>query len=272
MQQNLLILWRHRLLVQSLVNRELKARYRGSMLGFLWSFLNPLMLMGVYSLVFKVYMRVEGIDNYAIFVFCGLLPWLWFSSSILEGTNSIIAGAPLVKKVLFPAEILPITVVLSNLVHFLLGLPILLLFLLCSSLAFPAAHIVAMIPVVFVQLVFTIGLVLLLSALSVHYRDISQILANIMTLWFFLSPIIYSMDQVRQMLAHRYSAPVELAILSTYHLNPMAHIIEAYQDVLYRNVWPSWTALGVVFAASLLLLAFGYRVFNNSKSWFAEEV
>jgi ABC-type polysaccharide/polyol phosphate export permease len=270
MRESLLQLWRHRLLVQSLVMRELKARYRGSVLGFLWSFLNPLMLMGVYSLVFSVYMRMP-IEHYHVFVFSGLLPWLWFSASLLEGTNAIIAGAPLVKKVLFPAEILPITVVLSNLVHFALGLPILFFFLLGTSRV-PGLEVLALPLVILVQLVFTLALVLLLSSLSVHYRDISQILANLVTLWFFLCPIIYSMDQVEHMVSGRYSPLVQKLLLAVFFLNPMAHVVIAYQQILYRNEWPSFLALGAVLLASIGFFVVGYHVFNRSKATFAEEV
>ena len=128
---------------------------------------------------------------YALFMFCGILPWTWFSSSLSEAANSLIAGGNLIKKVLFPAEVLPIVSVLANMVHFFLGLPILIAFLLVyrhcprpeSLLWFPVA--------VLVQLVFTSALALILSALAVHFRDIKDILSNLLTLWFFATPIIY---------------------------------------------------------------------------------
>ncbi len=125
MFHNLAQLTRYRGLIQSLVARELKARYRGSVLGFFWSFINPLLLLLIYTFVFTAVMpaRFEGIDKYAIFLFCGLLPWTWFSSSLLESANVLMAGGNLIKKVLFPAEVLPIVTVLANLVHFFLGLP-----------------------------------------------------------------------------------------------------------------------------------------------------
>src|SRR5512146_2170318 len=129
---NLAQLVRYRALIQSLVARELKARYRGSVLGFFWSFINPLLLLLIYSFVFSVILpaRSDLHGPYALFLFCGLLPWTWFSSSLLESSNVLISGGTLIKKVLFPAEVLPIVTVLANMVHFLLGLPILLAFLL----------------------------------------------------------------------------------------------------------------------------------------------
>src|SRR5436189_6083580 len=131
MFHNLARLLRHRGLIQSLVARELKARYRGSMLGFFWSFVNPLLLLLIYSFVFTTIMpnRVEGVQPYALFMFCGILPWNWFAASLTEASGSLISGGNLIKKVLFPAEVLPIVSVLANMVHFFFGLPILLIFL-----------------------------------------------------------------------------------------------------------------------------------------------
>ena len=128
MFHNLRSLFRYRGLIQSLVARDLKARYRGSVLGFFWSFINPLLLLSIYSFVFSTdpaRTRIEGSQPYALFMFCGILPWTWFSSSLSESAGSLIAGGNLIKKVLFPAEILPIVSVLANMVNFFLGLPIL---------------------------------------------------------------------------------------------------------------------------------------------------
>src|SRR6195256_4832796 len=131
MFRNLANLFRYRGLIQSLVARELKARYRGSALGFVWSFVNPLLLLLIYSFVFTTIMpnRVPGLQPYSLFMFCGILPWTWFSASLTDASGSLIAGGNLIKKVLFPAEILPIVSVLANMVHFFLGLIILLAFL-----------------------------------------------------------------------------------------------------------------------------------------------
>src|SRR5919107_4784400 len=132
MLHNLAALVRYRGLIQSLVARELKARYRGSVLGFFWSFINPLLLLLVYTFVFTVVMpsaQDARVRPYPLFMFCGILPWTWFSSSLLESAGVLISGGNLIKKVLFPAEILPIVTVLANLVHFLLGLSILAVFL-----------------------------------------------------------------------------------------------------------------------------------------------
>jgi lipopolysaccharide transport system permease protein len=208
MWHNLAQLTRYRGLIQSLVARELKARYRGSALGAFWSFVNPLLLLLIYSAVFTYFVPNTGtVQPYSLFLFCGLLPWTWFSASLNESTNVLVAGSNLIRKVMFPAEVLPIVSVLANMVHFLLGLPILGGFLLYYAITSPAttpdglaaaplvglhfAELIWLPVVILVQLILTMGLTLMLSALSVHFRDIRDILANVMTFWFFATPIVY---------------------------------------------------------------------------------
>src|SRR3954469_9444859 len=160
---NLARLFRYRGLIQSLVARDLKARYRGSALGFVWSFVNPLLLLLIYSFVFTTVMpnTTEGVQPYQLFMFCGILPWTWFASSLSESANSLISGGNLIKKVLFPAEVLPIVSVLTNMVHFFLGLPILIAFLLVYG-HYPAPLNLLWFPVtVLIQLIFTCALALI---------------------------------------------------------------------------------------------------------------
>src|SRR5437762_5805928 len=170
-------LFRYRMLIQSLVGRELKARYRGSILGFFWSFVNPLLLLLTYGVVFTYMLpgvRSRELEPYFLFLFCGILPWTFFNASVLEASGVLIAGGALLKKVMFPAEVLPVVTVLTNLVQFLLGLPILLAFLLARDHLAPSALLLPL-PIL-VQLVFTLGLALCVSALTVHFRDIQNIL------------------------------------------------------------------------------------------------
>jgi ABC-type polysaccharide/polyol phosphate export permease len=257
-------LLRYRPLIQSLVARELKARYRGSVLGFFWSFVNPLLLLLVYTFVFTVAMpgaRSEGLEPYALFLFCGILPWTWFSSSLLESANVLIAGANLIRKVVFPAEVLPIVTVLAGLVHFALGLPILAIFL--AYYRVPVAPLdLAWFPVtVFVQLLLTLGLALLVSALTVHFRDVRDLLQNLLVVWFFATPIIYPL----------WRAPERWRWL--LELNPFTHLAVAYQEVLFRpgpfTAWPRLLAVG---AFSLVLFVVGYWVFDRLRDTLAEEV
>jgi ABC-type polysaccharide/polyol phosphate export permease len=261
-------LFRHRALISMLVLRELRARYRGSVLGFLWSFLNPLLLMGVYALVFSVYLRVP-MEHYAVFLFTGILPWLWFSSSLSHAAGVIVGSGALVKRVLFPAEVLPLVSVFSNLVNLLLSLPLLALVLLLAGRR-PGPALLFLPLLLGLQLALTVGLALPLSALNVHLRDVEQILANGLVLLFFLSPILYPVATVPQ--------TVDLGGLLTvplrpfYFLNPIAGLIQGYQNVLFHGREPHWIHLGVVAAAAPLALWGGYRVFDRLRDGLAEEV
>jgi ABC-type polysaccharide/polyol phosphate export permease len=263
MLHNLARLPRYRGLIQSLVARELKARYRGSVLGFFWSFINPLMLLLVYTFVFRYVLpqRVEGVDPYALFMFCGILPWTWFTSSLTESAGVLISGGNLIKKVLFPAEILPIVTVLANMIHFFLGLPILGLFLLYNRepIAFP--EILWFPVIVAVQLVLTLGFAFVLSALTVHFRDIRDILSNVLTLWFFATPIIYPWFAAPD-LAKRF-----------LNFNPMTHIAISYQEVLFfSGPFGHWKWLLALGGVSILWFLFGYFLFDRLRDTFAEEV
>jgi ABC-type polysaccharide/polyol phosphate export permease len=264
MLDNLRRLVRYRGLISSLVARELKARYRGSALGFFWSFINPLMLLSIYSFVFKVILpgtHSNEVEPFALFMFCGILPWTWFTSSLSESAGSLISGGNLIKKVLFPAEILPLVSVLANMVHFLLGLPILIAFLFYFR-RWPDGPDLFWFPVtVLVQLIFTSGLALMLSALTVHFRDIRDILSNVLTLWFFSTPIIYWIKE----------APgLGKQVLD---LNPMTHIIVSYQEILFfTGPIGHWRWLLATGAASVGLFLAGLWLFDRLRDSFAESV
>lgn len=264
MLHNLARLLRYRGLIQSLVVRELKARYRGSVLGFFWSFINPLLLLLIYSFVFTVVLpgtRPAQLEPYALFMFCGILPWTWFSSSLLESSNVLIAGGNLIKKVLFPAEVLPIVTVLANLVHFFFGLPILIAFLIYYRAPLHATELLWFPVVVLVQLILTLGLALLVSALTVHLRDIKDILANLLTFWFFATPIIYPLST---------APPLGRAFLNA---NPFTHLAISYQEILfYDGPFGHWKWLLALGAGSMLLFLLGYFIFDRLRDSFAEEV
>jgi lipopolysaccharide transport system permease protein len=265
MFRNLSNLFRYRSLIQSLVARELKARYRGSVLGFFWSFVNPLLLLLIYSFVFTTVLpnETKGIQPYQLFMFCGILPWTWFSSSLLEASGSLIAGGNLIKKVLFPAEVLPIVSVLANMVNFFLGLPILILFLviyrhepnLWNLLWFPVA--------VAIQLLFTTALALIVSALAVHFRDIRDLLSNLLTLWFFATPIIYPWFQ-----------PNVQRFRLFFNVNPFTHLAVSYQEILFFNEGPvgHWKWLLALGVGSVGLFLAGYWLFDRLRDSFAEAV
>ena len=274
MWHHLAQLLKYRGLIQSLVSRELKARYRGSALGIFWSFGNPLLLLVIYTLVFNYFMvRDDKLQPYTLFLCCGLLPWTWFSASLNEASGSLVSGGNLIKKVLFPAEVLPIVSVLANMVHFLLALPILAAFLVyyayadqAAGLAEPrvALHMAELVwlpLVVLVQLVLTTGLALALAALTAHYRDVRDILANLLTFWFFATPIIYSW---------RAAEKLKLVL----DLNPFTHLAVSYQEILFHpeNAFGHLWWLLALAGASVFVFLGGYWLFDRLRDSFAEVV
>jgi ABC-type polysaccharide/polyol phosphate export permease len=251
-------IYRHRELIANLVGKELKSRYRGSALGMLWTFLNPLLLLLVYALVFSVYMRVD-MENYAVYMFTGLLPWIWFASSLNEGVNAVVASGDLLTKSMFPAEVLPMVRVIANLANYIFSLPLLFLFMLIYGVPFTPAILLA--PVVMgAQLIFTIGLVYFFAAVNVRYRDMQHILGNFVTLWFFLCPIIYPVTQ----------APEQWRF--TFYLNPAAVITMGYHDVFLYGKAPDFLMIGIVAAAGMGITLVGVWLFERLKDTFAEEI
>jgi len=266
-------LFQFRNLLQKLVARDLRVRYKNSVLGILWSWLNPLFMMVVYTVVF-VFMRSaqEGVvpgKDFPVFVLCALLPWNFFSGAVLGAVNSIDSNASLVKKVYFPREVLPLSVVLSNLVNFLISLVILVPMLLVFQVRF-TPWILLLPVVVAIQVCLIAGIALFLSALNVFYRDTRAIMDVVMMAWFFLTPVIYPID----ILPHsREILGVTLDIHRwTRILNPMASLVAAYRDVLYygRLVGPDFLARTAV--TSLVVLLIGYAVFYRFSPRFGEQV
>jgi lipopolysaccharide transport system permease protein len=260
---NLANLLRYRGLISSLVARELKARYRGSVFGFLWSFINPLLLLLIYTFVFTTVIPNEEprTKPYALFMFSGILPWTWFATSLSDAAGSLLAGGNLIKKVLFPAEVLPIVSVLANMVHFFFGLTILAVFLLFYR-HYPSLSDLVWFPVaVAVEFVFATALALLLSALTVHFRDIRDILANVLTLWFFATPIIYPWFQPNVQRFH-----------TLFNVNPFTHLAVAYQEILFFGQIGHWRWLLALGAGSIVLFLGCYWVFDRLRDSFAEAV
>jgi ABC-type polysaccharide/polyol phosphate export permease len=249
-------LYRHRELIGVLVGRQLKLRYRGSVLGFVWTLLNPLLLMLVYTLVFSVYFRVD-IESYPAFLFTGLLPWIWFSSALQQGVTSILDGAGLVTRSQFPAEVLPVVTLTSATVNFLLTLPLLFGFLLAFRV--PVGAPALLLPLLMgIEYLLTLGFVLMAAALNVYFRDLQHIILHLLTVVQFLTPVFY---------------PVAL-IPETFRpwamMNPLAVLISAYHDVLYYNRVPSWPPLVGVLVVAGVVLSLAAAMFNRHKQTFAE--
>jgi lipopolysaccharide transport system permease protein len=259
MLRNLRELYQYRALLLSLTQRELRARYRASVLGFLWTFLNPTLQMAVYSLVFGLYMR-EDIPQYTYFIFVGLLPWIFFSSSLSGGATAISDRRDLLTKVHFPAQVLPSTVVATNLANYLFSLPLMVgLGLLLG--VWPSWHAVFFPVVLAVQILFTLGVVYLLSALNVAFRDLQHIVGNVLMLWFFATPILYPVSRIP-------AAWRDVLVFA----NPMAVVITSYRAIFYDHRLPDLQPLLSVGAVSLVLLWLSSLLFESRREEFAEYV
>lgn len=257
-------LTRHRGLVSTLVSRELKARYRGSVLGFFWSLVNPALLLSVYSLIFGYVMPARGVEPYAVFLVTGLFPWIWVSSSLLEGSTSLLDNSGLLRKAVFPASVLPTVPVLANLVHFLLALPVLIAaFVIGRALGHPVGGwTMLLFPVVVIlQLPLVGGLALGLAALNVHFKDVRDIVANMLTLLFFLTPIIYPLEIV----------PFK-AFWWVVRLNPFTPFTLAYQQLSFFDVIPDATLWLQMIVVSFLGFYLGTALFERLSETLTEAV
>jgi lipopolysaccharide transport system permease protein len=267
---------RYRYLLHNLVVRDLKVRYKNSVLGILWSLLNPLLMMLVFTLVFTVLTGTQNLRQYSVFILVGLLPWNFFSGALLSGTMSITNNSALIKKVYFPRELLPLSAVLSNLVNFSLAFLVLLVFLYASGLGL-TIHALWLPAILLTQLIFVLGLCLLLGTLNVFYRDVMMILDVVMLAWFFLTPVFYPFEllgnEPRTMLGLTFTPAVAMR-----WLNPMASIIDGYRTVLWGTSTSSGPAsmapeyLLRTFATAVLVFIVGYALFLRSQHLFGEKL
>ena len=262
-------LWEYRELIRNLVVRDLKIRYRNSVLGIAWSWVNPLLMMLVYTMVFNFLTDHSDSPHFHVSVLCALLPWNFFSASVGGATTSIVGNAHLIKKVYFPREILPISIVLSNLVNFVIALPVFFALALASGAPITVWALLLPIPIL-VQLAFSIGMCLLLATLDVFYRDTQIIIEVLMMAWFFVTPIFYPITQVpREATVFGITFNAQLWLR---RLNPMASIIASYRDLLYRGEPTGLDFLLRTAATALVVLIVGYLVFLRYSPRFGEEV
>ncbi len=258
---------RHRGLVATLVAREIKARYRGSVLGFFWSLVNPLLLLGVYSLVFGYVLpnRIPEIQPYGVFLVSSLFAWIWTNTAVIDGTTSLVSNSGLIRKAVFPVAVLPAVPVFSNLVHFLLSLPIVAGALVVARwLGYPVSGwTVLLLPlVVVVHMVAILGLALGFSALHVHFKDIRDLIINVFQLLFFLTPILYPLDFVDFPLVRKL---IQFA-------NPMTPFATAYQDVLFFGVVPDIQTCLLALAWATVMWTLGAWMFKRLSPGLAESV
>ena len=257
-------LFRHRQLIAALTARDLKARYRGSLLGYFWSLANPLLLLAVYTLVFTKFFPQQVVQPYPLFLFSGILPWTFFAAATLESTSSISSNAGLIKKVMFPAEALPLVVVLSHLVHFLLAIPILLAAIGAYTLMgqFEFNTTILLVPVIMLlQTMFVAGVAMTVSSASVLFRDLRDIVANLMQLGFFVTPIIYLIDNIESR-----------ALRAILRANPMTPFVVAYQDIFFFGRFPNLSDSVLIVAYAFGSLMMGFFVFERLRDTLAEAI
>ncbi|MEW6402105.1 MAG: ABC transporter permease [Chloroflexota bacterium] len=245
------------LLVQ-MVGRDLKLRYRGSILGIAWSLLNPLAQLLVFSFVFRSILPLN-IPNYTLFLFIGLLVWSWFHASLMGAATVIVDSRMLIKQPTFPVAILPIVVVIANLLHFLLALPVLFLFLSQAGIQLGVPTILLPL-IIILQVLFTLGLAYFVSTFHVFFRDTQHLVGVFLFLFFYLTPIFYSADVI----------PAKYQVF--YRLNPVLQLLEAYRAILLKDTWPAAGSLLLVGIVSVVWLILGYTVFKQASYRFVEEL
>lgn len=250
--------WGRRALLVVLTRRTLIARYRGTSLGFLWTFLHPLMLFAVYAVVFGIVVRVE-VPNYSAFLLAGLLPWTWFAQGIAVATTSVLADAPWIQQASFSPAVPPLVSNLAGLVNFLFGLVVLLIILALLGVT-PTIWLLALPVVIGLQFLFLSGISLATASISVRYRDSVNLVQSLLPMWFFLTPVVYpaSMvpDQYRWLL----------------DLNPMTHLIGAYQAILFDGRAPEPLGLGIVFVWGVAAVWIGNRIYVALRDRIPEEL
>ena len=252
-------LYQYREMIRSLIHRDLRGRYKGSVLGFLWTFINPLLQLGVYTIVFSSIMRM-GIDDYYLFLFVALIPWMFCATSIVGGSTCILANQNLVTKIYFPREVLPLAIVTSNFINMLYCFVIVLSVVVIFSDKTNFAAWLYLPLIAILEYVLVLGMTFFFSALTVYFRDFEHILGILTMGWQFLTPVMYSVDMVPQ------------EYLTFFNLNPMTPIITAYRDILYYKKIPYLDTLIAGFIFSILILIVGFIVFNRLKRRFAEEL
>lgn len=253
-------LWKNRELVLSLTQRDIRSRYKQSVLGITWAILQPLALMVIYTIVVSRILGVKtGNIPYPIFAYTALLPWTFHSQSLSAGTECLVANFNLITKIYFPRETFPIAAVLGKTVDLALGILVLVPL-------FIAFHVhvtwwALLVPIILlIQVCLTLGIVFITSSANLFYRDIRHVIPLLITTWMYLSPIIYPLDRV----------PAKY--LSIYLLNPMATFIDSYRRVVLYGQAPLWNYLGIAAGVSVALLAIGYIRFKKLEPLFAETI
>ncbi len=253
-------LFRYRGLLYRLTVREIQIRYKQSVLGIAWAVLQPLALMLMFTLIFSTLLNIPSDDiPYPIFAYSALLPWTFFSGSLTRAIPSLETNAPLIKKIYFPRELFPISSVLAAFVDFLIAAIVFIGMMFYFHVPF-TVNMLYVVPILLIQIVFTLGICFFASAINVYYRDIRYALPLLIQLWMYASPIIYPISMV----------PERIKLF--YLFNPMAGIIDSYRNVLVKGEPPHFFYLGVAAAGSVILFALCYLYFKRIEMTFADVV
>ncbi len=251
-------IYKYREFLKTSVIKEFRGKYKKSFLGVLWSFINPLLQLLIYTLVFSTIMRAD-IDHFTVFLVVALIPWNFFNTTIVSAASCIVNNSSILKKIYFPREILPISIVTSNLINFLISSIIVIIALIISGIGL-SWYIIFVPFIIIIQYIFSLALSLFISAITVYIRDLEYFINVLMMLWFYLCPIVYSAELIPK----QYE--------KIFNLNPMLHLINSYRDVLYYQSLPRIKSLLILFVISSLLLILGYKTFKNLEKRFVEEL
>ena len=253
-------IYEYRTMIASLVKRDLKGRYKGSVLGFLWTFINPLFQLLIYTFVFSIVMR-SGIEDYYMFLFVALIPWIFFSTCLAGGATCVTGQKDMVKKIYFPREVLPLSYVISQFINMLLSFIVIFEVMLVMRYEFNPMAILCLIPVMLTEFILALGFTFILSAVTVFFQDMQFIMGIATMAWQFLSPVLYSQEMVPESYRNLYLL-----------VNPMAPIIIAYRDILYYHKVPELSTLLLALTMGVALFLIGWFAFDRMQRHFAEEM
>ena len=251
-------IYNYRELLKTNVKKEIRGRYKNSILGVVWSFLNPLLQLAVYAVIFGA-LLAGGDPTYHIYICVALIPWTYFTTAITQSAFTIIGNGDIIKKVYFPREILPISVVTSGAVNFMISTIIILAFVLFSGLG--VSKYILLYPIILlIQYILLLGISFIVSSITVYVRDLEHIIGVVLMAAFYGTPIVYKLEQL----------PANLQVIM--QLNPMTHLINAYRDIFYYQQMPNFKMLGIILLIGLALTVVGYFIFKKLQKGFAEQL
>ncbi|MFV0424973.1 MAG: ABC transporter permease [Bacilli bacterium] len=256
-------LYQYRELLKSNIKKEIRGKYKGSFLGVLWSFVSPLLMVLVYSFIFPLLMGTP--DDYVVYLVTGILPWTFFAGCVSSGTITVILNANLIKKVYFPREVLPISVVLSGAINFVISCIVIFIFLLTSGIGL-SGNLVYFPLILLIQVMFSLGVTFILAAINVYIRDIEYIMNFIILLLMYLTPILWEVNMITT------KAPQFKEYVKYLFINPMAGIIDSYHQIFYYKSAPNSNILLYTLVISVVLMIVGYFTYRKLEKGFAEEL